>query len=237
MLSIATATWSTPTSCCWLDDGDSAWPPAPPRSRWRPCLDRLARDFALAGCRLHCLAALPRWPSPPPWSPSECRPESFAPGWSPAGIARPGSSLPAPPRRIPCPCCPLWLPHGGIDSQQVRLRGEVLHRGHDLPIAWLCSESRIMLAAIASICWRMRFIPAPTSSVDLRPFCELCAAFCALSDPPWPSGSRPAPFAGLLPPWWWSQLTAAADSLALVASWLWKRRFRWPWSLANWPLR
>ncbi len=50
------------------------------------------------------------------------------------------------------------------------------------PIAWLCSDSRTMLSATDSICSWMRCIPCIVPSTDLRPACDTCATFCALSE-------------------------------------------------------
>ncbi len=50
------------------------------------------------------------------------------------------------------------------------------------PIAWLCSDSRTMLSATDSICSWMRCMPWMVPSTDLRPACDTCATFCALSE-------------------------------------------------------
>ena len=86
------------------------------------------------------------------------------------------------------------------------------------PMVRLCSDSRAMLAEIASICWRMRTMAAATSAVDLRPSTALCAARCALSATLltfWLASCVVCRTSSTVVVVW---LTAAADSLALAAS-------------------
>lgn len=87
------------------------------------------------------------------------------------------------------------------------------------PMVWFCSERRTMLAAMASISLRMRSMPTPTSSVDFSPVWEFCAAFWALPETNLAFSLATCTVCRTSSTVVVVSLTAAADSLALEASW------------------